>query len=387
MPNSGFQNFDRFAWARSLHTTMPKLLREVEDAAKKNYQVMALLESAGRISTNHGGEGIQWPVRYKMHRAVGATGENARSFTPSANFKHAAIDYRGYEVTDSIKRREMEKNKGDAAVIKVLDNFAERLKESLIHELGPQFFIDGNDPENERFWHGFKTLSRTAGQTIKADGSGTQDATGGVNADKAFAPSDSYANLSCVLGNYGGSQHDSSLPWPEGTQDSQYDFWTPLIVQRDSTAFSGSGGAQFEKALRYGITHATRNSTIDGQITNVFMDRSLLIDLKDHNDGRQTIEVKQSPDSLISLGFRNVFRFDGIELSAENSVPAGYAFGINLACMELLSLTPNLFEDEGGPQYDINTQSMNAVVSTLSNIKYKSPRNFVVWKPNSEHTS
>lgn len=384
MPNSGFQNFDRFAWARSLHTTMPKLLREVEDAAKKNYQVMALLESAGRISTNHGGEGIQWPVRYKMHRAVGATGENARSFTPSANFKHAAIDYRGYEVTDSIKRREMEKNKGDAAVIKVLDNFAERLKESLIHELGPQFFIDGNDPENERFWHGFKTLSRTAGQTLNNDGSGARAHN---TADKVFAPSDSYANLSCVLGNYGGSQHDSDLPWPEGTQDSQFDFWSPLIVQRDSTAFSGSGGAQFEKALRYGITHATRNSTIDGQITNVFMDRSLLIDLKDHNDGRQTIEVKQSPDSLISLGFRNVFRFDGIELSAENSVPAGYAFGINLACMELLSLTPNLFEDEGGPQYDINTQSMNAVVSTLSNIKYKSPRNFVVWKPNSEHTS
>jgi len=39
---SGFQNFDRFAWARSLHTTMPKLLREVEDTAKKNFQIMAL---------------------------------------------------------------------------------------------------------------------------------------------------------------------------------------------------------------------------------------------------------------------------------------------------------------------------------------------------------
>jgi hypothetical protein len=190
------------------------------------------------------------------------------------------------------------------------------------------------------------------------------------------------------LGNYGGSQHDSSLPWPEGTQDSQYDFWSPLIVQRDSTAFSGStNGEKLEKAIRYGITHATRNSTIDGQITNVFVDRSLLIDLKNFNDGRQTIEVKNAPDSLVSLGFRSVFKFDGIEISSENAVPAGYAFGINLACMELLALTANLFEDEGGPQYDINTQSMNAVVSTLSNLKYKSPRNFVVWKPNSEHTS
>ena len=380
---SGFQNFDRFAWARSLHTTMPKLLREVEDTVKKNFQIMALMEAAGRISTGHGGEGIQWPIRYKNHKAVGATGENSRNFTPTNLFKTASLDYRGYEVTDSIKRREMEKNKGESAIIKVLDGFAERLKESLLQELAPQFYIDGEDAENERFWHGFKTLSRTNGQTLNNDGSGARSKNA---ADKVAAPSGTYAALSCVLGTYGGSQDDSSIPWPEGTQDAQYDFWSPLIVQRDSSAFGdGSNpGADLEKALRYGITHAQRNSTIDGQITNVFMDRSLFIDLKDHNDGRQTIEVKNAPGSLIELGFRNVFRFDGIELGFENAVPAGYAFGINLACMELMSLTENLFEDEGGPQYDINTQSMNAVVSTLSNIKYKSPRNFVVWKANAD---
>lgn len=378
---SGFQNFDRFSWARSLHTTMPKLLREVEDTAKKNFQIMALMESAGRISTGHGGEGIQWPIRYRMHKATGATGENSRSFSPTNLFKTASLDYRGYEVTDSIKRREMEKNKGEAAVINVLNGFAERLKESLLQELGPQFYIDGNDPENERFWHGFKTLSSTNGQTINTDGSGARSKNA---ADKVAAPSGSYGNLSCVLGYYGGAQNDGA--WPENTQDSQYDFWSPLVVQRDSSSFGdGSNpGSDLEKALRYGITHAQRNSTIDGQITNVFMDRGLFIDLKNHNDGRQTIEVKQAPGSLIELGFLNVFRFDGIELSYESAVPSGYAFGINLACMELMALTDNLFEDEGGPQYDINTQSMNAVVSTLSNIKYKSPRNFVVWKSNAD---
>tara|TARA_R110000824_G_scaffold276311_2_gene464839 strand:+ start:2440 stop:3585 length:1146 start_codon:yes stop_codon:yes gene_type:complete len=378
---SGFQNFDRFAWARSLHTTMPKLLREVEDTAKKNFQIMALLEAAGRISVGHGGEGIQWPVRYKNHKAVGATGENSRNFTPTNLFKSASLDFRGYEVTDSIKRREMEKNKGESAIIKVLDGFAERLKESLLQELAPQFYIDGEDPENERFWHGFKTLSRTNSETINNDGSGARAKNA---ADKVAAPSGTYANLSCVLGNYGGAQ-DSSAPWPEATQDANFDFWSPLVVNRDSSGFAGSGGAQLEKAIRYGITHAQRNSTIDGQITNVFMDRNLFIDLKDNNDGRQTIEVKNAPGSLVELGFRNVFKFDGIELGFENAVPSGYAFGINLACMELMGLTSGgLFEDEGGPQYDINTQSMNAVVSTLSNIKYKSPRNFVVWKPLSE---
>ena len=380
---SGFQNFDQFSWARSLHTTMPKLLKEVEDTAKKNFQIMALLESAGRISTGHGGEGIQWPIRYRMHKAQAADGTNSRNFSPTNLFKTASLDYRGYEVTDSIKRREMEKNKGEAAVINVLNGFAERLKESLLQELGPQFYVDGEAADNDRFWHGFKTLARTNGEVINKTSGLAQAVVSGNEPNYVAAPSGTYGNLSCELGYYGGSQESGA--WPENTQDAQYDFWSPLVVVRDSTSWSGSSdGEKLEKALRYGITHAQRNSTIDGQITNVFMDRGLFIDLKNHNDGRQTIEVKMAPGSLTELGFLNVFRFDGIELSFENAVPAGYAFGINLACMELMGLTDNLFEDEGGPQYDINTQSMNAVVSTLSNIKYKSPRNFVVWKPSSE---
>ena len=374
---SGFQTFDRFAWARSLHTTMPKLLREVEDAAKRNFQIMALLESAGRISLDHGGEGIEWEIKYKFHKAEGATGENTRNFTPTNLWKQAALDWRGYEVTDSIKRREMEKNKGEAAIIKVVDGFGERLRESLIEELGPQFYVDGEDAENERFWHGFQTLAQTNGQTINIDGSGARAANA---ADKVFAPSGSYADLTMDLGTYGGSQPTTS-PWPEDIADSQYDFWSPLQVVQDSSAWTGStDGEKFEKALRYGITHGQRNSSLMGQMTNVWMDRGLFIDLKDHNDGRQTIEVKMGT-SLLELGFRNVMMFDGVELSWEAACPVGYGFGINIQGLELLGLTSNLFEDEGGPEYDLHTQSLNAVVSTLSNLKYKSPRNFCVWKP------
>lgn len=380
---ASFQGFDRFSWARSLHTTMPRLLREVEDAAKKNYMIMALLESRGRIMTGLGGEGIQWPVRYRLHKASGATGENSRSFAPVNLWKHAALDWRGYEVVDSIKRREMEKNKGEAAIIRVLDQFAERLRESLLQELAPQFYVNGEDSENERFWHGFMTLAQSNGNTINVSDGTTRSANA---ADKVIVPEGNYASLDMTLGAYGGA-NTSGTPWPEGVADPQYDFWSPLIVQRDSTGFdtsSDTAGQILERAIRYGITHAQRNSTMDGQITNVFLDRSLYIDLKDHNDGRQTIEVKMAPGSLVELGFLNSYRFDGVEISYENAVPVGYGFGINIEAMELLALTDNLFEDEGGPQYDLNTQSMNAVVSTLSNIKYKSPRNFVVWKPNAD---
>lgn len=375
---SGFQNFDRFAWARSLQTTMPKLIREVEDAAKKNFQILALLESAGRITTNHGGEGIEWPVKYKHHTAEGATGENTRNFTPTNLWKQAALDWRGYEVTDSIKRREMEKNKTDAAIIKVVDGFSQRLRESLMHELGPQFYGDGDASGNERFWHGFKTLSKTNGQTINVDGSGPRTKNA---ADPCANPDGNYAGLVMDLGNYGGEQ-ETSVPWPQGIQSSEYDFWSPIIVNKTSSAFgNGSNpGADLEKAYRYGLTHAERNSTQEMQTTNAWIDRSDFISLKNTNDLRQTIEVTAGT-SLLSLGFRNVLIFDGIEFSYEAAIPSGYGFAMSLSCLEVMSLTASLFEDEGGPEYDLGTQSLNAVVSTLSNIKYKSPRNFCVWKP------
>lgn len=376
----GFQHFDRFAWARSLQTTMPKLIREVEDAAKKNFQILALLESAGRISLGHGGEGIEWPVKYKHHTAEGATGENTRNFTPTNLWKQAALDWRGYEVTDSIKRREMEKNKGEAAIIKVVDGFASRLRESLMHELGPQFYGNGDATGNERFWHGFTTLSKTDGDTINIAGTGARTAD---QDDKVFAPSGSYADLIMDLGNYGGEQN-SDVPWPEAIQSSEYDFWSPTVVVKDSNAWTGTTtGQTLEKAYRYGLTHAERNSTQEAQITNAWIDRSDFIELKNTNDDRQTIEVTAGA-SLLSLGFRNVMIFDGIEISYEAAIPPGYGFGMSLQCLELMGLTSNLFEDEGGPEYDLGTQSLNAVVSTLSNLKYKSPRNFCVWKPFSE---
>lgn len=377
----GFQGFDRFSWQRSLTTTMPKLLREIEDASKRNFALLALLEQAGRISTGHGGEGIQWVVKYKDHATQAATGENARSFVAQSLFKHAALDWRGYECVDSIRRRELEKNKGEAAIVKVVDQFAERIKSSLMEGLATQFYVDGEDANNERFWHGLKTLAQSNGQTLTL---GTNMARTANAADKVIAPSGSYANLNCSLGYYGGAQAAGSS-FPEATADKQYDFWSSLQVVTDSTAFSGTtAGAKMEQAMRYGITHAQRNSTIEGQITNVMLDRNKYIELKDHNDGRQSIEVKMAPGSLLELGFRNSYMFDGVEVSYENAVPVGYGFGINLACMELMSLTDELFDAEGGPQYDLATQSLNAVVSTLSNIKYKSPRNFVVWKPLSE---
>jgi hypothetical protein len=373
----GYQGFDPHAWERSFQTTMQDLRRDVEEAATRNYQMLALLDAAGRVTLNHGGEGMTWPVRYKNHRAEGATGENARNFVQTNLWKTAALEYRGYEVTDSIKRREVEKNKGAAAIIKVMDGFTDRLRESLMHELGPQFYMKGHLTANDRFWHGLGTLEQMTGQTINKS-------TGAFRSknqeDKIAVPGGTYAQLNMALGSYGGEQHGTNIAWPLGTADVQYDFWSPLLVIHDSTSWSGSStGQKLSDAFRFGIVNAQRNADQMGQITNATIDRNLFIELANYHQTKETIEVTAGV-TLKSLGFRNVIVFDGVEVSWEAATPSNYGYGWNINNIELMGMTSNLYEVEG-PEYDLRTQAFNAVVSTLSNFKFRSPRNFAIWLP------
>ena len=179
-----------------------------------------------------------------------------------------------------------------------------------------------------------------------------------------------------MLGNYGGEQ-ESGTGWPNGIADSEYDFWSPLIVNYTSSAFDGSANtfaAQGDEAMRFAIIHAQRNSSQKGQITNIMLGRELYMDLLNLIDDKERIQIT-SEHQLRALGFKNTVNFDGIEVSWENAVPTAVGYGMNYDNIELKSMDSSLLRSEG-PEYDIHSQSFNAVVSTLSNLKFSSPRNF-----------
>lgn len=104
------------------------------------------------------------------------------------------------------------------------------------------------------------------------------------------------------------------------------------------------------------------------------MDRRLYIDFLNKLDEKERVVVSRT-NGLRSYGFTDVFEFDGVECSSENSIPAGVAYGLAIGNMELLCMEGQLYNSEG-PFYDEITQQYRYVVSTLGNLKFKSPRNF-----------
>lgn len=369
-----YQGYATQQWERLINTTLAEHRRELEHNALRNFQFGALLEANGRVTYNHAGNGFDWPVQYKVPSATGNTGEQTRNFVRKNYYKTASLPWRGYEVTDSMTNFEMKANRGDAAIVKIMDRMTENLQTGIKQHFGRQYFVDGNASGNENCWHGTESMfGRTSNSTINVDGTGARTAN---QADYVCTPSDTYAGLSTALGNYSGEQ-ESGIPWPHGIATTDYDFWSPLIVIFDSSAFSASDDTfdKGDEAIRYGLTHAARNNSMDQMITNVMLDRELFRQFKKIQGAKEEIVVDNaSQGSLRSLGFKNAFIFDGVEVAPENGTPTRVGYGFNINGIELASMDDALLTTE--TEYDMRTQSYNVVVSTLSNLVFKNgPRN------------
>ena len=369
-----YKGFNPVAFSRTAATTLANHIREVEESMLRNYQMGALLEAGGRVNYNNSGEGFDWPVQYRLHKVEGNTGETQRNFARRNLWKTASLEFRGYQTTDSMYYREFRSNKGPEGVVKVFDNFVERLETSLTQGLGGEYYVDGSASGNEQSWHGMESMFVLNG-TVNSTSGAQRTANA---ADIVGYPNDTYSGLSTVLGNYGG-ENESGQYWPDGIADAEYDFWSPLVVNYTTThadlpSSTNTWAGQGDEAMRYAIINAQRNTSKNGQITNILLARDLYMGLLNIIDTKERIQIS-SEQSLRALGFKNVLNFDGIEVSWEAAIASGVGYGINYDNMELKSMDESLLRSEG-PEYDIHSQSFNAVVSTLSNLKFSSPRNF-----------
>jgi hypothetical protein len=363
-------------WARSIGTTIINYLREEELTTFRKFKVFTALEASGNVVMNQGGRGLQWEVRYRNQPVTGNNGETPRVFARQNLWVNAELPYRGYQVTDSIYKKEMLENRGQQALINVAGNMATRLKESMEQHLAKEVWIDGGKAGNELRFHGIESMMAIDGTINFNDGSKRA-----ANAEDMFGwPADIYANVNTGLGAVAGSQLEGV--WPNGVCDPEYDFYSPIVVNYTSTSFNkgGPGGTADDwanncvVATREGIHQAKRNDTRESQIDMVILDRKMFIEYLNKLDSKERAIVTRT-NGLKSYGFNDVFEQDGVEISTEYAVPTGCGYGLSIQNMELRCMEGSLMTAEG-PFYNEDLQSYRYVVSVLANLKFRSPRNF-----------
>ena len=361
-------------WARETATTIVKHFGELENAALRKYKTFTLIDENGNVSFNNGGLGFDWEVRFRNHNVVGNNGETRRVWNRQNLWQTAELDYRGYQLTDSITTKELESNKGPQAKIKLAAKMVSRMEGSFNDFLSRQVWIDGNASGNELSWHGVESFMN-ATQTINVSTGAARTANA---ADPVGYSNDSYAGLSTVLGAVGGAQ--TSGVWPAGVADHEFDYYTPVIVNYTSTYFGGATPTwknQCIEAMRFGLFHTKRNDSQDEGVDMIVLDRALYVDFLNRQDSKERVIVSDAK-RLRNFGFNDVVSFDGgVEVTTEYGVPANCGYLLNTKKMEILCMQGKLLSpDPEMPIYNEDYQEYRYALSTLSNLKFASPRNF-----------
>lgn len=368
-------------WARAIATTIIQHTKEEEIAVFRRFKVFAMLESSGNILMNQSGRGFDWNVRYRNAPVTGNSGDTPRTFSRVNMWKRAELPWRGFTATDSIYRRELLENRGQQALVNVASQMAQRLQESLEQHLSYQPYVDGNAPGNENFFHGALSFLGYSGTIEEGNQSVAVQRTANPS-DRFGYPSDNYAGLSTQLGFYGGGRINSSTGnWPDIAVDPEFDFYSPVIVNYNSSGFKGQTNWKENcvMATREGIVQCKRNDTKESQIDMVVLDRKLYIQYLNTLDARERSIVTRE-NGLKSYGFSDVFEQDGVEICHEVAVPPGLGFGLSIGNMELRCLENQLFMAEG-PYFSEETQAYRYACSTLGQMRFRSPRNFFLLAP------
>jgi hypothetical protein len=362
-------------WARVINTTHQQYVRQETVNVLRNDKLLATLESKGRITMGNSGNFVQWPVEFRLIPVNPYADMDTVTFQRHNTDVLAQVPWRGYTAPEAISKKERLMNVGMEAFVNIWNERLNKLVKAMRRHFAGELYIDGNATGNEKRLHGFESFTALNGTIQEGVAGATQRAANA--ADKAGYPSDTYAQLSTELGNKGGSWSGGS--WPNGTGDSEFDYWSPLVVNTTSSAWTAAGTTFLDNAqeiLRYAIIHSTKNSGKEGLIDMTLLHRNYYIDLQQAIENTQRVIVNRGRDEslLVKLGFGDVINFEGVDISHEYEVPASTGYGFNCDYMELKSLQNVLFDLEG-PFYDEESKTWRETLDFFGNACYN-PRHF-----------
>lgn len=364
-------------WAGVANTTIRDYMRDVENDILRNRKLLALLQAKGKIVFNCAGTQMQWPVLYKRAVIKGYADMDTQSFPRRNRWKNAVLDYRGYSMAEAISKLDELKNRGPAAIVRVLETKVERMIEDFEESFSDELYIDGNASGNGKRIHGIESfLGNTTVSTYQP----------------IAKPSDTYAGLQTDLGQYGGAWGQNpaanETAWPVGKGSVEYDFYSPLLVDI-TNAFWGTpaSGHSFwqdfcTQQLRYGILKSMKNKSEKGRLNMALLESELFREFSESVATKERIVVQRGNSdstSLTGLGFGDVINFEGCEVTTEFGMPLLTGYGFNTNQMELRSMQDRLFVSEG-PFRNEESKTTRFSIDFFGNLIHR-PRYFVKWYP------
>lgn len=360
------------AWSGVLAATIDKHLRdEMVDTVIKKKTFLKLLYDRGRINYRGSGPNITKRIRYKRAPIQANSELLGLSFPQRDKRKVASFDMRGYVVSQGLSEWSLIQNQGPEAIINLYASIGEELLDDIRYGFNKELIqTDGYAVGNETKVCGLESMFGNTGSLIN---------------NKVLSPSDTYGTLSTALAAYGGTFTPSNT-WPEGSGDTQYDFWSPLIVKASASGWAAATDNWQNNSVEI-IRFIRFNTERNGDKTDVFLMSST--HLQDHMknlDSKENIFIRRGQTDAADTGFGfNVVYQDGIMLTWDVDVASGTSYALCVDALELINwpIPNNLYGEKGGKKqqlfhymetYDHVNQAVDACAKAYLNLVCWNPR-------------
>ena len=364
--------------SRIANTTIPKFIYGAEDAMIRRQKIMAILRDRGKIELDHSGTVRNWRLEMQLVPLQAFTSGDVVTFAQSDRFRTATLDPRATTVGDQIDVLQMEMNKGEEAIVKLMESIVPGMTRSITQQWNRVAYQDGSLTSTSV--HGFDSMT----------GLGTNS----TNQPIVF-PSGTYAGLSTVLGTAGGGSWEqvSSLSnWPDGVGDEQHDFFTPLIVNYQSNNSGTAGWSAATKtwpntcveALRYGIAFQSKNvADREDALDLIIMPTNLLRQYQNALDTKERAVITRGDgrSGLYRLGWGDTINFEGVDVTSEYGTPTNKAYGWSFGNTLLASWQDRLFKSLQ-KDWDPTTLAWRFVILFFGNFFFTTPRFFLKFVDN-----
>jgi hypothetical protein len=361
-------------WSEVVATATADYLKGATNLTLRERIVFAMLQRRNRVKFRQSGTELRWQAKYGLPEVSVYTG-GAIDYQPSEKHKQVWVDWRGYLVPDTMDEKEFLMNRGNSTqLINRYKSMMPDMEASLMDKFDQELFVNG------------------ATSTDRFGGLETFCAYGGTPnvADKLVQPDATYAGYSTTPGAIAGNwtsglstspSSEAAVDWPSGHGDSQFDWWSPRLMNYGSTSWGTAATtwlANCERCIRQAVMWTRLTGGRAGKLDLILLAEDLLVDYGNKQAGKQQINVTPNRE-MVELGFEG-YTQEGVAIATEfgmepDSSYGSIGYGLNLDRMSFHSMYDQLFGSHG-PDFDNRTYSYLWSLATFGNWRFDSPKYF-----------
>jgi hypothetical protein len=283
--------------------------------------------SHNRLSFNNGGPDMEWRPRFRRRRInVGAGNVAEKSFPQTVTHARCTLPWRSWDLGESVTKFEKLVTQGKEGWFKLGKGMLDELASDFIADFGPKYYLDGNATATNTDLMGLESFFSVSGC---------------VASSPLGDPDDTYAGHSTALGTTGSWTPETGMGYPTGTGYTEYNWWSPFVVDYNNTYFAGSSATwalQWQEAVEYGTGFLEILQSVKPDIC--LLARRLLAQAKQSLQSSQRFTTT-ADSKLVQLGHKTL-EYEGLEFASEYGIPEAVGYCFPWSALELMSMQSQL---------------------------------------------